>query len=97
MVDIMLTVAQLAVFVYDVVSYPVYMVLQRPWQIDKEKKVKSLVGKAVIVTENDNEVSYRRDISNDNKHYREIIIDNKVRQVLSHMFPSGCPIICLVC
>lgn len=78
-VDLILTVVQVVVFVYDVVTYPVYKLVQQPWKTTQKRK--GIAGKAIMVTETDQEISYRRDKTNDNQAYKEIIIDNKVDTV----------------
>ena len=42
---------------------------------------KSTTPEAYLVKESSEEISWRRDKSNDNKPYKEIIIDNKVDTV----------------
>lgn len=74
-VDILLTVAQVMVFVYDVVTYPVYHALSQPW---KKGKGESTTPRPYMVKENSEEVHFKRDKSNDNATYKEIIIENKV-------------------
>ena len=74
-VDIILTVAQVVVFLYDVVTYPIYQVVGR---ITSKQKEKSTTPRAYLVKESSEEIRWRRDKSNDNAVYKEIIIDNKV-------------------
>jgi len=78
-VDLVLTVVQVVVFVYDVVTYPVYKIMSQPWKKGLERK--GISGKAVAVTESDTEISFKRDKTTENSHYKEIIIDNKVDTV----------------
>jgi len=77
-VDIVLTVAQVIVFVYDVVTYPVYHAFSQPW---KNKALKSTTPDPYLVKEGSEEVRFRRDKSNDNPTYKDIIINNKVDTV----------------
>ncbi|XP_023327811.1 long-chain-fatty-acid--CoA ligase 4 [Eurytemora carolleeae] len=77
-VDIFLTVAQVIVFVYDVVTYPVYHALSQPW---KKGKGGNPAPVPYLVTSSSEEVHFRRDKSNDNPTYKEIIIENKVDTV----------------
>ena len=74
-VDILLTVAQVFVFLYDVVTYPIYQVVTRIYAKQEEKKT---TPRAYMVKESSEEISWRRDKSNDNAVYKDIIIDNKV-------------------
>jgi len=77
-VDIALTVAQVVVFLYDVVTYPLYHALSQPW---KKKKNESSTPAPYIVKQSEEEVHFRRDKSRDNATYREIIMENKVDTV----------------
>jgi len=77
-VDIVLTVAQVIVFVYDVVTYPVYHALSKPW---KKKLSHKATPAPYLVTENDEEVRFRRDMSKENPCYKDIIIHHKVDTV----------------
>merc|ERR1719290_957252 len=77
-VDILLTVAQVFVFLYDVVTYPFYQVVSRITAKQEEKKT---TPRAYMVKESSEEISWRRDKSNDNAVYKDIIIDNKVDTV----------------
>ena len=79
-VDILLTVAQVFVFLYDVVTYPIYQVVGR---INNKQKVKSTTPRAYMVKESSEEIRWRRDKSNDNAVYKEIIIDNQVGWIQS--------------
>ena len=81
--DILLTVAQVFVFLYDVVTYPIYQVVTRIYAKQEEKKT---TPRAYMVKESSEEISWRRDKSNDNAVYKDIIIDNKV---LRHTCMSG--------
>lgn len=73
-----LTFAQVFVFIYDVVTYPVYHILSQPW---KKKKAITLAPKPYLVKESSEEVWFRREVSKENSVYREIIVDNKVDTV----------------
>jgi len=77
-VDIVLTVAQVIVFVYDVFTYPVYHALAMPW---KKKHLKKTTPAPYLVVEGTEEVRFRRDRSNDNPTYNNIIIKHKVDTV----------------
>jgi len=77
-VDIILTVAQVVVFLYDVVTYPIYQIVGR---ITSKQSEKSTTPRAYLVKESSEEIRWRRDKSNDNAVYKEIIIDNKVDTV----------------
>ena len=77
-VDIVLTVAQIFVFLYDVLTYPIYKVVGR--MVAKQEE-KSTTPRAYMVKESSEEISWRRDKSNDNAVYKDIIIDNKVDTV----------------
>ena len=63
------------VFLYDVVTYPIYQVVGR---ITNKPKEKSTTPRAYMVKESSEEIRWRRDKSNDNAVYKDIIIDNKV-------------------
>jgi len=73
-----LTLAQIFVFLYDVLSYPVYRILTRAFG---EVKAKSTTPRAYMVKESSEEIRWRRDKSQDNPVYKEIIINNKVDTV----------------
>jgi len=77
-VDILLTVAQVFVFLYDVVTYPIYQVVGRITSKQEEKKT---TPRAYMVKESSEEIRWRRDKSNENAVYKDIIIDNKVDTV----------------
>eukprot|EP00092_Neocalanus_flemingeri_P007270 GFUD01007850.1.p1 GENE.GFUD01007850.1~~GFUD01007850.1.p1 ORF type:complete len:710 (+),score=206.08 GFUD01007850.1:109-2238(+) len=78
LVDILLTVAQVFVFLYDVVTYPIYQVVGR---ITSKQNMKNTTPRAYMVKESSEEIKWRRDKSNDNAVYKEIIIDNQVDTV----------------
>jgi len=77
-VDVLLIVVQVVVFLYDVVTYPVYKLLAR---LREQQQEKSTAPRPYMVKESSEEISWRRDKSNDNAVYKEIIIDNKVDTV----------------
>ena len=77
-VEILLTVAQVLVFLYDVVTYPIYHALAR---LSKERAEKSSTPRASLVKESSETISWKRDKSQENDVYREYIIDNKVRGI----------------
>ena len=76
-VEILLTVAQVVVFLYDVVTYPIYHALAK---LEAKKKAKSDTStpNAHLVRESSESISWKRDKSRENDVYREYIIDNKV-------------------
>lgn len=76
--DVMLTIAQIIVFLYDVISYPLYRFLTKALG---EVKAKSTTPCPFMVKESSEEIRWRRDKSNDNAVYKEVIIDNKVDTV----------------
>jgi len=79
-VEILLTVAQVVVFLYDVVTYPIYHALAK---LEAKKKAKSDTStpNAHLVRESSESISWKRDKSRENDVYREYIIDNKVDTV----------------
>jgi len=77
-VDICLTVAQVVVFFYDVITYPIYHAISQPW---KNKKPALTTPGQYMVKESSEEVRFRRDRSNDNDTYKDIIVNNKVDTV----------------
>ena len=74
-VEIILTLAQVVVFLYDVITYPVYKALAK---MQAEKAEKSSTPRAVMVKQSSQEVSWKRTKSEENAVYKEYIIDNKV-------------------
>jgi len=76
--DVVLTIAQVVVFVYDVVTFPIYKFLSRALE---PVKPKSTTPDAYLVKESSEEIRWRRDVSSENVVYKEIIIDNKVDTV----------------
>jgi len=77
-VEIFLTLAQVVVFLYDVITYPVYKALAR---MQSEKAEKSSTPRAVMVKQSSQEISWKREKSQENAVYKEYIIDNKVDTV----------------
>ena len=82
-VEILLTLAQVVVFLYDLLTYPVYKALAR---LQAERREKSSTPRAFMVRQSSQEVSWRREKSQENVVYKEYIIDNKVRSFTLH-FP----------
>ena len=74
-VEILLTVAQVVVFLYDVVTYPIYHVMAK---INAKKQEKSTTPRATMVKQSSETISWKREKSHENTVYREYIIDNKV-------------------
>ena len=74
-VEILLTVAQVVVFLYDVVTYPIYHALAR---VNAKKQEKSSTPRATMVKQSSETISWKREKSQENAVYREYIIDNKV-------------------
>ena len=79
-VEIFLTLAQVVVFLYDLLTYPVY---KAPARLQAEKREKSSTPRAFMVKQSSQEISWRREKSQDNAAYKEYIIDNKV-QIISY-------------
>jgi len=77
-VEILLTVAQVVVFLYDVVTYPIYHALAR---VNAKKQEKSSTPRATMVKQSSETISWKREKSQENAVYREYIIDNKVDTV----------------
>merc|ERR1719384_1489960 len=77
-VEILLTVAQVVVFLYDVVTYPIYHVMAK---INAKKQEKSTTPRATMVKQSSETISWKREKSQENAVYREYIIDNKVDTV----------------
>ena len=74
-VDIILTAAEVYMFLYDAVTYPIYQVLLK---ISNKKKVTDTTPSAYMVKESSEKIIWRRDVSKDKAIYKEIILDNKV-------------------
>ena len=78
-VELLLTVAQVLVFVFDVVTpYPVYKALAK---YNAQKQEKSSTPRAQLVKESSETISWKREKSQENDVYREYILDNKVDTV----------------
>jgi len=77
-VEILLTVAQVVVFLYDVVTYPIYHVMAK---INAKKQEKSTTPRTTMVKQSSETISWKREKSHENTVYREYIIDNKVDTV----------------
>jgi len=77
LVEVVLTVVQLLVFVYDLVTFPIYKLLEKSWAKHKAEKSTG-APRPVQVIESSEEVRWKRDVSSDNAVYKEIIRDNKV-------------------
>jgi len=78
--DIVLSIAQIFVFLYDIITYPVYHLLSKHWSRLKAKEGAG-TPRPYLVQEGSEEVKFARDRSNDNPTYKEIIIQNKVDTV----------------
>jgi len=76
-VDILLTVVQLLVFLYDLVSYPVYRLLERVRHKEKQTKTTGAPTPTQVI-ESSEGISWKRDVSSASAVYKEIILDNKV-------------------
>ena len=75
-VDIILKVAEVYLFLYDLVTYPIYQVLL---QISSKQKANDTsTPRAYMVKESSEEIIWRRDVSTDKAIYKEIILDHKV-------------------
>ena len=77
-VEILLTLAQVVVFLYDVVTYPVYKALAK-MNAQKQEKESESTPRAEMVKQSSETISWKREKSRENQVYREYIIDNKVR------------------
>ena len=77
-VEILLTLAQVVVFLYDVVTYPVYKALAK-MNAQKQEKESESTPRAEMVKQSSETISWKREKSRENHVYREYIIDNKVR------------------
>ena len=77
-VEIFLTLAQVVVFLYDVVTYPVYKALAK-MNAQKQEKESESTPRAEMVKQSSETISWKREKSRENQVYREYIIDNKVR------------------
>jgi len=77
-VEILLTVTQVLVFLFDVVTYPVYKALAK---YNAQRQEKSSTPRAELVKESSETISWKREKSQENAVYREYILDNKVDTV----------------
>ena len=76
LVKIVQTIAEVYLFIYDVVTYPIYELVIK---MTRKKRVKdNTTPKAYMVKESSEEIIWRRDVSNKKEMYKEIIIDNEV-------------------
>jgi long-chain acyl-CoA synthetase len=78
--DIVLSIAQVLVFVYDVITYPVYHLLSKHWSRLRAKEGAG-TPRPYLVQESSEEVRFTRERSYENPTYKEIIIQNKVDTV----------------
>jgi len=76
-VDILLTLVQILVFIYDLISYPIYKVLEKTRTKEKQAKTTG-APRPTQVIESSEEIRWKRGVSSENAVYKEIIIDNKV-------------------
>ena len=77
-VEILLTVTQVLVFLFDVVTYPIYKALAR---LNNQRQEKAGTPRAQLVKESSETISWKREKSQENDVYREYILDNKVDTV----------------
>jgi len=77
LVEVVLTLVQLLVFVYDLVTFPIYKLLEKSWAKRKTAKTTG-APRPVQVIESSEEVRWKRDVSSENAVYKEIIKENKV-------------------
>jgi len=77
LVEVVLTLVQLLVFVYDLVTFPIFKLLEKQWAKRKAEKTTG-APRPVQVIESSEEVRWKRDVSSENAVYREIIRENKV-------------------
>merc|ERR1719483_1934337 len=76
LVKIVQTIAEVYLFIYDVVTYPIYELVIK---MTRKKRVKdNTTPQAYMVKESSEEIIWRRDVSNKKEIYKEIIIDNEV-------------------
>jgi len=76
--DLVLILVQLVVFLFDLLSYPVYKFVDKMRKAGLGKEEKSGVPRPVQVIQSSEEIRWKRDKSTDNAKYKEIILDNKV-------------------
>eukprot|EP00088_Acartia_fossae_P064569 TRINITY_DN79496_c0_g1_i1.p1 TRINITY_DN79496_c0_g1~~TRINITY_DN79496_c0_g1_i1.p1 ORF type:complete len:709 (-),score=80.37 TRINITY_DN79496_c0_g1_i1:67-2193(-) len=77
-VNLFISLAEVVVFLYDVLTYPVYYILG--YRIRK-KNLSTPAPKPWLVTEGSECISFIRETNEDNPIYKDIIIDNKVDTV----------------
>jgi len=77
-VDLLISFAEVIVFLYDIISYPVYYLLG--YNISK-KNLSTPSPKPWLVTESSEGISFIRQTSSDNPIYEDIIVHNKVDTV----------------
>ena len=76
LVEILRTAAEVYLFIYDVVTYPIYQLV---FKMTSKQRVKdTTTPRPYMVKESSEEIIWRRDVSNEKAIYKEIIIDNKV-------------------
>lgn len=90
-VDLILSVVRAVVFVYDVVTYPVYSMVQKSWHEKTKQNLGLVRRKRLVMTtmkhyrasfqvhctgQSSGEVSFRREKGN-SAIYEEIIVKNK--------------------
>eukprot|EP00088_Acartia_fossae_P000522 TRINITY_DN10218_c0_g1_i10.p1 TRINITY_DN10218_c0_g1~~TRINITY_DN10218_c0_g1_i10.p1 ORF type:complete len:712 (-),score=107.37 TRINITY_DN10218_c0_g1_i10:1218-3353(-) len=78
--DIVLSIAQVLVFIYDVITYPFYHLLSKHWSRLRAKEGAG-TPRPYLVQEGSEQVNFTRERSNENPTYKEIIIQNKVDTV----------------
>ncbi len=76
-VDIFLSVVKAVVFVYDLVSYPLYAIAQTP---RSEKTKQKALGRVVMTSSDDAAAAFKRE-RGDSPIYEEIIVRNNVDTV----------------
>jgi len=77
LVEVILTFVQIIVFVYDLITFPIYKLLQRKWaKIHQEKSTGA--PRPTQVIESSEEVRWKRDVSSQNAVFKEIIADHGV-------------------
>ena len=78
-VQILKTVGKVYLFFYDVMTYPIYQLVTRMTR--RERVMDDTTPTAYMVKESSEEIIWRRDVSNKKEIYKEIIVDNKVRNM----------------
>ena len=76
LVEILRTAAEVYLFIYDVVTYPIYKLVFKMTSNQRGKDTTTPMP--YMVKESSEEIIWRRDVSNEKAIYKEIIIDNKV-------------------